>query len=100
MNEKELKPSLPRTTARPGSSSVVAGLLLFLLFAISPLPAWAYVDPGIAAILYQALYALAFGAVSLFVIRPWRYLKSMFGGLGRKRKTPRATPSDTDARDD
>jgi len=78
----------------------VAGLFVFALCAFSAQRAWAYVDPGIAAILYQALYAIAFGAVSLFVIRPWRYLRSIFSGFGRRRKPASATPPDPDVRND
>jgi hypothetical protein len=38
----------------------------------------AYVDPGIVGALYQAAYALVFGALTAWVFRPWRYLVSLF----------------------
>ncbi len=55
--------------------SLVAGLLL-----VSS-PAYAYIDPGILGILYQAAYALIFGAFVALVLRPWQYLKGVFARL-------------------
>ncbi len=47
-------------------------------------PAHAYVDPGILSILYQALYALAFGAAAAWIMRPWAWLKTRFPARRRK----------------
>ena len=54
-------------------------LLAALLLITSP--AYAYVDPGVLGVLYQAAYALVFGALAAFVLRPWQYLKSLFARL-------------------
>ena len=40
--------------------------------------AFAYIDPGILAVLYQAGYALVLGAFAAFVLRPWTWFKSLF----------------------
>jgi hypothetical protein len=46
-------------------------------------PLWAYVDPGFAAALYQALYALIFGGIAAVLLTPWRavtaFLRRRFG---------------------
>ena len=55
--------------------SLLAGLLL-----ISS-PAYAYIDPGILGVLYQAAYALIFGTFIALVMRPWQYLKGIFGRI-------------------
>jgi hypothetical protein len=61
-----------------------AGLLAALLLISSP--AYAYIDPGILGVLYQAAYALVFGAFVALVLRPWQYLKGVFARLsGRTR---------------
>jgi hypothetical protein len=54
---------------------LVAGLLL-----VSS-PAYAYIDPGVLGVLYQAAYALIFGTFVALVIRPWQYLKGIFGRI-------------------
>ena len=54
-------------------------LLTALLLVTSP--AYAYVDPGILSVLYQAAYALVFGALAALVLRPWQYLKAIFARL-------------------
>jgi hypothetical protein len=60
--------------------ALLAGLLLV------PSPAHAYIDPGILGILYQAAYALIFGTFVALVLRPWQYLKGLYGKLtGRTR---------------
>ena len=38
----------------------------------------AYVDPGIVGALFQSAYAMVFAAVSLWILRPWRYVRSLF----------------------
>ena len=53
--------------------------ILFLssiLFA-APIPAFAYVDPGIIGAITQTMYIFIFGFVSAWVMKPWRYLKSL-----------------------
>ena len=40
--------------------------------------AFAYVDPGILSVVYQAAYALFFGFAAAFILRPWNWLKSIF----------------------
>ena len=54
---------------------LIAGAVLGLLV---PSTAHAYIDPGILASLYQALYVLIFGAITAYIVRPWRYVKSLF----------------------
>jgi len=78
------------------------GLLAALLLISSP--AYAYIDPGILGILYQAAYALVFGAFVALVLRPWQYLKGIFArfsgrpaGDGRSR-AERAAEGDRDRR--
>lgn len=62
-------------------------LILSFFALLFPKVAYAYVDPGILPIVYQALYALIFGAVTMFILRPWGYLKSKFGRREEKEKT-------------
>ena len=50
---------------------------VLVFFALTS-PAFAYIDPGILAVLYQAGYALVLGAFAAFVLRPWAWLKSLF----------------------
>lgn len=38
----------------------------------------AYIDPGILGNLGQALYALALGAITMFITRPWRVIRRLF----------------------
>lgn len=40
--------------------------------------AFAYIDPGILAVLYQLGYALVLGAFAAFILRPWAWFKSLF----------------------
>lgn len=40
--------------------------------------AQAYIDPGVAYGLIQALFALLFGGAVAWVLRPWTYVKSLF----------------------
>jgi hypothetical protein len=78
--------------------SLAAGLILISR------PAYAYIDPGILGVLYQAAYALVFGAFVAIVIRPWQYIKGAFARLtGRKQASPsddakRAAVGDRDVR--
>ena len=58
------------------ASSVIAVAALFILF---PTSAHAYIDPGILGGLYQLAYLVFFGLIVVLVMRPWQYLKSLFG---------------------
>lgn len=49
-------------------------LFIVALLALSPLSAFAYVDPGSGMLLWQGLLA-AVGAALMFIRRPWEALK-------------------------
>lgn len=49
-------------------------VVLFIIFAV--LPAQAYIDPGVGSSLFQAAYALVFGSVMAWVLRPWSLLRA------------------------
>lgn len=77
------------------------GLLAALLLISSP--AYAYVDPGLLGVLYQAAYALIFGTFIALIVRPWHYIKTIFGrvtgrGTDSKDGKARAAKSDRDPR--
>ncbi len=40
--------------------------------------AFAYIDPGILGLLYQSAYAFLAGAIALWVVRPWQYIRNWF----------------------
>ncbi|MBK20416.1 MAG: hypothetical protein CMM52_16420 [Rhodospirillaceae bacterium] len=73
-------------------------IVLVSIAVLFPNTAFAYVDPGILPIVYQALYALIFGAVTVFFLRPWGYLKSKFGRQQDEDKTEEEN-TDIDNRD-
>lgn len=54
--------------------------LVFILGGVVSLPkaAFAYVDPGILSVLYQAIYVVVFGAAATFIFKPWNYFRSLF----------------------
>lgn len=65
-----------------------------------PSPAFAYIDPGILGTLFQAAYAFLFGIVTVWIFKPWNYIKSLFAQRnddgrgseaddGKRRKTAR-----------
>ena len=58
-------------------------LLLGLGLIFLPSPAFAYVDPGILAALYQVVYVFIFGVLASWIFKPWRYLKSLLFRDGR-----------------
>lgn len=58
------------------------GVLLALL-TLSPLPAFAYVDPGSGMLIWQGLLA-AIGAVIVFVRNPMESLKRLLDHFRRK----------------
>jgi hypothetical protein len=53
-------------------------IALVLLLVFMPKMAYAYVDPGFLAVFSQLLYVLFFGAIATFILKPWRYIKSLF----------------------
>jgi len=55
-------------------------LPLALLVLLCPAAAEAYVDPGLISVLYQFLYVAVFGTLASLVFKPWRYVRSWFGG--------------------
>ena len=69
---------------------LVLGIVLGL-----PKVAFAYVDPGILSVLYQAIYVVVFGAVATFIFKPWNYVKSLF----RKPKPDAQSPQESDSGD-
>ena len=54
-------------------------LTVFAVFFATP--AYAYVDPGFLGSLYQMVYMLIFGVFAGWVLRPYRYLTSLFQKL-------------------
>lgn len=52
-------------------------LFLTLILFSAPIPAFAYVDPGIIGAITQTMYIFVFGFVSAWVMKPWRYIKSL-----------------------
>lgn len=77
------------------TGNIVLGLGIVVGF---PKVAWAYVDPGIVAILYQAIYVAVFGALAAFIFKPWNYLKSFFQKSKPKAQTPQEPDSTDSAR--
>ena len=49
--------------------------------------AQAYIDPGIAYGLIQAVFAVVFGGAAAWVLRPWTYLKGRFRGKSKSDHT-------------
>jgi hypothetical protein len=72
-------------------------------FLLISSPAYAYIDPGILGVLYQAAYALIFGTFLALVIRPWQYLKGVFGRItgrgGNQESRVKPTPVSKGDRD-
>ncbi len=70
----------------PSSRPVRSGFSAVLLFA--PVPAWAYIDPGVGSVMLQLIFGgLAAAAAALGI-----YWRQLLGGLKRLfQKTPRAT---------
>ena len=60
--------------------------IVAIVIAGWPTAAAAYIDPGIVSTLVQALFAAGLGAVSMWIIRPWEYLRSAFRRSGRRRR--------------
>jgi hypothetical protein len=53
-------------------------IALVILLVFSPKIVYAYVDPGFIAMFSQLLYVLFFGVIATFILKPWRYIKSLF----------------------
>jgi len=49
---------------------------LAICFLAGLMNAEAYVDPGVGSALFQALYALIFGSVFAWILKPWQWIKS------------------------
>lgn len=56
-------------------------------------PAFAYIDPGLITTLSQALFAFLFGAAAIWIMRPWRFLKSLFRKSSNEDDKEGAAPS-------
>lgn len=59
-------------------------LLIFAGILVMPTVVFAYVDPGFLSSLYQVFYVVIFGAVSAWIISPWKYIKSLFKRKNKK----------------
>jgi len=68
----------------------------FLLLILYPTPAWAYVDPGIMASLYQLVYVLIFGVLLGWIIKPYRYFRSFFKSEAVSKEHQESTASDAE----
>jgi hypothetical protein len=53
-------------------------ILTCVVFFLSPKPAYAYVDPGIVGVLFQYIYVVVFGVLSVWFLRPFKYFKNLF----------------------
>ena len=58
--------------------------IVALVLAGWPTAAAAYIDPGIVSTVVQALFAAGLGAVGMWIVRPWDYLRSAFRRAGRR----------------
>ena len=66
--------------------AAIVGVILL----VWPAHAHAYVDPGVLAVLTQGFYVLIMVGAA-FILRPWRYFKSLFG-----KRQGNAAPADAD----
>lgn len=73
-------------------------LVLVLPIVLIPSTAFAYVDPGIIAALYQAVYVFIFGTLVVWLLRPWVYIKDLLNRLRRMSTKPGSaeTPKSAD----
>ena len=72
----------------PGASLtkfVIAGLVLVGY----PQVAYAYVDPGIISLLSQAIYSIIVGIIAVWILAPWKALKSLYRRIVGTEFTPR-----------
>ena len=72
MHPEDSRVAAPRDLRGRWSVVLAAGAIL------APAPAWAYVDPGVVGMLYQAVYAILFGGLMAWLLKPWRYVRSLF----------------------
>ena len=75
------------------SRVATTGSFVFLLIIALPSPVLAYVDPGILAVLYQAIYVFIFGSLVAWVLRPWNYVKGLLDRF--RKRTPRSHAADS-----
>lgn len=64
--------------------ALVSRKFLFMLLLCSPLPAFAYVDPGSGMLIWQGLLA-ALGVLIAFVRNPWQAIKDIAKRILRKK---------------
>jgi hypothetical protein len=71
--------------------------LVVAVLVLSTLPgvAQAYIDPGVTYALLQGLFVVVFGGAAAFVLRPWNYVKRLFGAS--KPAEPETSDPDTSA---
>lgn len=60
-----------------GSRAVGGGLLAAAVLFYSA-PAYAYIDPGVTALVMQWLFTTVFGVVGAWVVTPWKYIRQKF----------------------
>ncbi len=58
------------------SGLLVRGYVVILVLGLVSSPAYAYVDPGILSTPYQPFYALAYGVLAAWIMRPWAWLNT------------------------
>ena len=80
-------PQHSQRTAERSRRTAVALVAIALLAS----PAWAYVDPGIVATLYQLAYVIMFGALTALVFKPIRFIKTSFQRLRERLGRTKAT---------
>ena len=68
----------------------LSSVLGFAMVALLPSVAHAYVDPGLLGTFYQAIYALVFGVIVSWVIRPWHLVKAWLGKARQSEDDPEA----------
>ena len=53
--------------------------LAIVTLVFLPTSAHAYVDPGLVSMVLQGLFVAVAGFVAVYIVGPWRWLKSLFG---------------------
>lgn len=48
-------------------------IVMSALIVAYPSAAYAYIDPGITGLFFQAVFAFVFGVVFVWIVRPFRY---------------------------
>lgn len=74
-------PKLALMTSKPTLMTPQKKIFFVWLLAASmaATDAHAYIDPGVTYAMIQGLFAVLFGATVGWVLKPWRYLKGLFG---------------------